>query len=293
MAWTAGESTLVATMGGQPQVVTFALDALLARGEVVREVIVLHLSADDDRLRRALATLHAEFAGDRYRGKPCRLQPLPVRADGRRVEDIRSEREADAVWRAVHELIAELKTLNERPLHLCIAGGRRLLALVALSAAMVHFGHQDQVWHLYTPPAFLERARDGAILHARPEDGVRLVKVPFLPWGAQFPALRALAQGRLGVPTIEPEENKRCQQVWDVLSGRERDVLRAFAKGLTPQEAAEELTVTLSTLNTHKTRILAACRNAWGLADDKRIDYRFVREHFERFCQEIEFGQAV
>lgn len=286
MPWTVAESTLVATMGGQPQVVTFALDALLARGEVVREVIVLHLSADDDRLRRALAILHAEFAGDRYRGEPCRLQPLPVRADGRRVEDIRSEREADAVWRAVHELIAELKNINERPLHLCIAGGRRLLALVALSAAMVHFGHQDQVWHLYTPPAFLERARDGAILHARPEDGVRLVKVPFLPWGAQFPILRALAQGRVAAPTIEPGENERCQQVWDALSGREREVLRAFAEGLTPQEAAEKLVVTLSTLNTHKTRILAACRNAWGLTEDKRIDYRFVREHFERFCAE-------
>lgn len=189
----------------------------------------------------------------------------------------------------MHELVRELKDLNERPLHLCIAGGRRLLALVALSAAMVHFGHQDQVWHLYTPPAFLERARDGAILHARPEDGVRLVKVPFLPWGAQFPLLRALAQGRLTASTIEPEESERCHQVWDILSGREREVLRAFAEGLTPQEAAEKLAVTLSTLNTHKTHILAACRNAWGLAEDKRIDYRFVREHFERFCTERVF----
>lgn len=38
------ESILLVTMGGQPQVVTFALDWLLAHGEIIREVVVLHLS---------------------------------------------------------------------------------------------------------------------------------------------------------------------------------------------------------------------------------------------------------
>lgn len=36
--------TLITTMGGQAQVVTFALDWLLAQGEPIGEVIVLHLS---------------------------------------------------------------------------------------------------------------------------------------------------------------------------------------------------------------------------------------------------------
>ncbi|NOZ29565.1 MAG: histidine kinase [Chloroflexi bacterium] len=281
-------STLIATLGGQPQVVTFALDALLARGEPVREVIVVHLSADDDRLRRSLARLSEEFAGERYRGRPCRYRLVPVRTDGRRLEDIQSEVDADAAWRAMHDLIAGLKSMSERPIHLCIAGGRRILALVALSAAMVHFGHQDQVWHIYTPPAFLERARDGAIMHARPEDGVRLVRVPMLPWGAQFPALRELAQMRGQVSAWMSDlakDRSRCERVWQELTAREREVLRAFADGLSPVQVAERLVISLSTVNTHKTRILAICRQVWELSSDERLTYHFLREHFRHFVQ--------
>jgi CRISPR-associated protein Csx14 len=291
MSFAAGESTMVATMGGQPQVVTFALDALLARGEMVREVVVLYLSADDPRVRQALTRLSAEFASDCYGGRPCRYRPVPMRVQGQRLEDIRSEKDADAAWQAMHEIVAGLKNMSERPLHLCIAGGRRILALVALSAAMLHFGHQDQVWHIYTPSAFLERAQDGAIMHARPEDGVRLVRVPFIPWGTQFPALRALAQMRpedVGRLWAEPEvDRSRCQAVWDELTDREREVLQAFAEGRAPQEVAEQLTITLSTVNTHKAKILAACRQAWALEPDERVTYHFIREHFHHFVREV------
>ena len=51
-------STLVSTLAGGPQVVTFALDELLRRGEVIREVIAVHLSPQaSPRTARALAKL--------------------------------------------------------------------------------------------------------------------------------------------------------------------------------------------------------------------------------------------
>jgi CRISPR-associated protein Csx14 len=40
----AAAATLIATIGGQPQVVTFALDALLAQGEEIAEVYIVHLT---------------------------------------------------------------------------------------------------------------------------------------------------------------------------------------------------------------------------------------------------------
>ncbi|MCD6289623.1 MAG: histidine kinase [Anaerolineae bacterium] len=297
MPRTMRESTMVATVGGQPQVITFALDALLERGEVVREIVVVHLSADDPRLRRSLQLLSAEFAGERYADRPCRYRPVPIRVQGRRLEDIRSEADADAAWRAVHDLIAELKDASDRPIHLCIAGGRRMLALVALSAAMVHFGHQDQVWHIYTPPAFLERAQDGAIMHARPEDGVRLVRVPMMPWGAQFPALQELARLHpddiASLTAARSADRERCEAVWQQLTRREQDVLRAFAEGLRPQEVAERLVISLSTVNTHKTRILATCRQVWGLEPEERLTYHFIREHFRGFVSTLPGPQRV
>jgi CRISPR-associated protein Csx14 len=288
------ESTLVCTMGGQAQVVTFALDALLAQGEAVREVVVLHLSPEDPRVQRALAQLGNEFANDYYAhgDRPCRLRPLPIRGGEEKLDDIRDEAGADAAWSAIHELVATLKG-QKRHLHLCIAGGRRILALVAMSAAMLHFGHQDRLWHMYTPRHFLERAQDGAILHARPQDGVRLIQVPVAPWGAYFPGLRALAQATpaqvIAAQTrwLDQTEQARCQAVVERLTPRQLDVLRAFAAGQSPQEVAEALCISLKTVDTHKTPILGECRNAWNLPEGEWLDYHFLREKFGPFLNGI------
>jgi len=130
------DSTLVATMAGGPQVVTFALDELLRRGEVIHQVIVVHLSPQADPLTgQALVRLTAEFPDEHYAGRPCRLRFLPIRRDGKRLDDIRDDAAVNVAWSAMYELIASLKTQG-RHLHVCITGGRRMLALLAMSAAI-------------------------------------------------------------------------------------------------------------------------------------------------------------
>ncbi|HHS98018.1 MAG TPA: histidine kinase [Chloroflexi bacterium] len=270
----------IITMGGQAQVVTFALDALLAEGEPISDVLVLHLSPSDPRVQRALSQLSREFAGGQYHGHPIFFRRLLIRAGDKPLTDIRTGRDAEVVWTVARDLLAELKATGHR-LHLCIAGGPRLLALTLTTAAMLHCDHQDRLWHLYTPREFRERARDGAILHASPEDGVKLVPVPFAPWGAYFPALRALARPTPPLPLpFDPADATRCAEVWQRLTPRQREVLRALAEGLLPQEAAERLGITLKTLDTHKTQILAECRIAWALPEDTRLTYHFLRERF-------------
>ncbi|MCS7260341.1 MAG: CRISPR-associated ring nuclease [Anaerolineae bacterium] len=290
------ESLLLVTMGGQPQVVTFALDWLLARGEIIREVVVVHLSPTPDllaeyqRTQRALERLHREFSGDHYQGRPCRLRLVPIRYDDVRLADIRSEADADVVWSAIYQLLITLKAQG-RPLHLCIAGGRRIMGLLTLSAAMLLCGHQDHVWHMYTPTGFRECARNGSIMHARPEDGVRLIRVPFVPWGAYFPALRDLMMRSpaevIAAQTaqLEAAEYARCRSVFEQLTRRQRDVLRLFALGNNPQGVAEQLHITLATVNTHKTVILDQCRIAWNLPEDAYLSYHFIHDHFARFFQ--------
>ncbi|MBC7222967.1 MAG: histidine kinase [Anaerolineae bacterium] len=283
------ECILVSTMGGQAQVVTFALDDLLARGEEVRDVFVLHLSPADPRVQRALDQLADEFARGEYQGRPCRLHLRAIRTrEGLPLADIRDESDADQVWMEVYHLLSELKGQGRR-LHLCIAGGRRIMGVLALSAAMLLFGHQDCVWHMYTPREFLARARDGAILHARPEDGVRLIQVPMVPWGSYFPALRELTLATAGqvvaegVRWLEEADRRRCEEVLARLTRRQREVLHAFACGDTPQEVAERLHITLKTVDTHKTVILGECRNAWGVPEGSHLTYHFLREKFGPF----------
>ena len=279
-------STLVATMAGGPQIVTFALDELLQRDEAIHEVIVAHLSPQDDPLvGQALVKLTAEFPDDHYAGRPCRLRFFPVRKGSSKLDDIRDDAAVNVAWSAIYELIASLKTQG-RHLHVCITGGRRMLALLAMSAAMLHFGHHDRLWHMYTPSEFLERARDGAIMHARPEDGVRLLQVPLVPWGAYLPALRALAQASpveiVAAQTrwLDSAERTRCRAVVERLTPRQLDVLRAFADGQNPQEVAEALCVTVKTVHTHKTVVLSECRIAWELPTDAQVGYHFLREKF-------------
>lgn len=128
-------------------------------------------------------------------------------------------------------------------------------------------------------------------MHARPKDGVRLIQVPMMPWGAYFPTLRSLAQGGPNEvlaaqgQMIDAAERARCQQVVAALTPRQEEVLRAFAAGGAPQDVAERLSITLKTVDSHKTAILAECRCAWGLPDDKWLDYHFLRDRFRRFFE--------
>jgi len=271
--------TAVITMGGQAQVVTFALDALLAMGQDVATVLVLHFSTADPRVQRALAQLSAEFSGGRYQGRPLGLRRLMLQANDRPLAAIRTAQEAEAVWQTARDLLAELKRAGQT-LHLCVAGGPRLLALTLTSAALLQCDHNDRLWHLYTPREFLAQARDGAILHAPPEAGVRLVPVPLAPWGAYFPALRALAQPTSFRTPFRPADAACCAAVWSRLTVRQRETLRALAEGLSLQEAAERLCITLKTLDTHKSEIFAECRVAWGLPANARLTYHFLRDMF-------------
>ena len=284
-------ATLVATLGGQPQIVTFALDALIAQGEIITDVYLIHLSLNNLRTRHALQRLQQEFLDDHYAGRRCRLRHVPLRANGSELTDIRAAADAEAAWQCIRDLIADLKREGRR-LHLCLSGGRRMMALLAMSAAALLCDHQDRIWHMHTPEATLQRVKDGALMHVTPADGVQLIQAPLAPWGAYFPALRALAQTPMqAVETqlrrIVAVDEPQCRQVWERLTLRQRDVLCAFARGLRPDQVADALSISLSTVNTHKTAILAECRVAWGISDDESLDYRFIRERFAMFIEGV------
>lgn len=273
-------TTAVVTLGGQAQVVTLTLDALLSAGETFDTVLVLHLAPDQPRIARALAQLTAEFADGRYGDRPVAWRHQTLQAAGSPLPAICSGSEAEAVWTQARDLLSALKSAGQR-LHLCVAGGPRLLALTLMSAAWLHCDHRDRLWHLYTPPEFLAQAREGAILHAPPEVDVRLIPVPLVPWGSYFPALRELTQPLVSAPgPLPPPDARPCTAAWAQLTQREREVLEMLASGLLPQEAAAALGITLKTLDTHKTKILAECRVAWDLPEATRLTYHFIREKF-------------
>ncbi len=281
--------TLVATVGGQPQIVTFALDALLARGFVVSELCVVHLEARSKRLQAALKRLEHELKDVRYRGvvEKVVFRPILNKSTRQQLDDIRDDADANLTWQTINELIAQLKRAGHI-VHVCVTGGRRMLALQTMSAAMLYFGDEDRMWHMYTPDEVLDEARGGAMMHLPDSHtGFELIRVPMMPWGRYFPFLRELAQP---TPTsdvlarqrgvLDSAERKKCQSVVAKLTRRQEDVLRELAKGVHPDAAAETLNITRKTLNSHQTIILAECRNVWGLPDKPQLDYRFIADKF-------------
>ena len=278
--------TLVATLGGQPQVVTFALDTLLARGYMVAEVQVVYLEAQTERLQAAVARLRHELKGAHYRGIVNEVIFRPISRNTHHLKDIRNDADAEQAWQTINQLLAQLKR-DGRTVHVCVSGGRRMLALQTMSAAMLYFGDEDRLWHMYTPDEVQAEAKGGAIMHLPANTGFQLIKVPMLPWGRYFPFLRELAQPAAAGDVLarqrgvlDSAERKKCQAVIDLLTRRQLDVLRQLAKGLHPDAVAEALGVKRKTVDTHKTVIFDHCRNVWGLPDKPQLDYRFIEEKF-------------
>lgn len=279
-------------MGGQSQVVTFALDLLLQRGESIAQVIVLHVAPQNPRTRNALEQLASEFPGDRYlfADVPIRYRPLTLTNGTVPLQDIRSEADAQATWQFVYRLLSDLKT-EGHSIDLVIAGGRRIMGLMAQSAALLLFGHADRLWHLYTSEELRARAQEGAVRHASPPDEVRLIQVPFVPWGSYFPALRELAGAspervrENQIRQLDNQERMHCQNVSAQLTDRQREVLRLLSLGRTPQQTAEELNIALKTVDSHKTKILDLCRNEWQVLPETRLDYHFVRDKFRNLFE--------
>ena len=285
--------TLLATLGGQPQVVTFTLDLLLRRDFPISEVIVIHPHAVQKRLQHSLEQLGSEFAGDCYhfdrKTLTCRFRLKVLELDATPLDDIADSTGAKGARETIYRFIQELKR-QPRHIHLSVTGGRRLMALMAISAAQLKFDPFDHIWHIYTPEQLREQVMDGQRMHVPPEAGVTLIEVPFIPLGAYFAGIEHLADSTQAVQHhMDEQERRRCERVEQALNHRRPlDILQAFAKGMNPQEVADTFSITLSTVSTHSSKIFAECRIAWDLPESYALTYHFLREHFGRYFGYVE-----
>lgn len=282
--------TLIATLGGQPQVVTFTLDLLIQRGFPISEVIVIRPEATDERLQHSLACLNGEFIGDRYRANDSiiHFRSHVLRLDDQPLEDIIDDISANGALDTIHGLVRDLKR-QHRCIHLSVSGGRRLMSLLAISAALLNFDHYDHIWHIYTPDDIRQQANEGAIMHVAIEYGVNLIEMPFVPWGTYFSNLpqpfntSAKAVLRSQLVEMEAQHYAHCKQVEQALTKSQLKILRALARGMSPQEVANAFDISPSTVSTHTTRIYEECRIAWSLPSSQSLNYYFLRDKFERY----------
>lgn len=275
---------LLATLGGQPQIVTFALDLLLAQGIPINEVVVIH-PASYPHIEQSVEHLHTEFADDRYnvgeKTITMHFRRHVLRQHGQPIHDIVDNATADAILGDIDELMRERK---QEPcvIHFCITGGRRLMSFFAFAAALLNFDHNDRLWHLYTPDAIREQAKGAAIMHVTPESGVQLIEVPFMRASQSVLAYRNRSNAVDTIRTYNAEqadeERQRCKHVQEQASSRQREVLRLFAQGLDPQQAKQKLHIERATISSHTNKLLAICREVWP--NEQFRDYRSIHSKF-------------
>jgi CRISPR-associated protein Csx14 len=275
------ETIIIATLGGQPQIITLALDRLLPRIGGARSVELYLLNpASEPRYQQALTTVRRVFDTNTYRGVQLRVHVL--RRAGKPIDVIDGAEAADAIYDTLHVDLSAHKATGAT-LHLLPTGGRRLLGMLLLSAAQAVCSRADRCWHLASSDAVRRASDGGAQLHLPETLDIQLVAVPLNPIGQYIAALRTAP------PARDPNtqlRRVRQRSVWQQLTPRRREVLLALVRTDSPTllvSVAAQLVITPKTLDEHKTAIFAVCHNVWELDATQRVTLTWLRAQFADF----------
>jgi CRISPR-associated protein Csx14 len=251
------EEGLVATLGHEPQVVTIALDYLLQRRHSIGEVVVVHTTAPH--VVTGLRAIEREFVGGYY--PSIEFRAVPVESDGRPLDDFRTEGHVQAAMRALYLAVRDIKR-RRKTVHLCLAGGRKVMGVAAMVVAQLLFGPDDHAWHLLSEGWTPGTSRQ---MHAAPGQAVTLVPVPVLRWTDSAVMLAALAHLEDPAEAIRRYEEivrgermrRRREFVERWLTPAERDVVRLACRGLDNAAIARRLGRTERTVANQLTRVYA------------------------------------
>jgi len=261
-------SALISTLGSEPQVVTSALDLLLAQGEPVSQVDVLHTSPRSGPTVSAVNTVREAFSACQY-GASITLRLHPILVDCQPTEDVETPAASAAAFRALYRLVRAHKQ-QERQVHLCIAGGRKNLAIFGMVTAQLLFDASDCLWHLYSAGEFLNSKR----LHPQPGDEVHLLAIPVLLRDYLSPALthlRHIDDPYEALQLIEQLDlNRKLESaasfIQGALTGAERRVVALLVlEGLSDQEIASRLLLSPRTVEQHLRSAYAKAAAHWEL----------------------------
>ncbi len=261
-------STLIATLGSKPQLITLTMDCLRENGIAVGKVIVVHASKGRKETNDALNLLHKDFPKS-YPG--VSLELLQLEKDGKPLEDVTSPEQVNTAFQALYSLVRAEK-IADRPVHLLIAGGRRTLTVFGMAAAQMLFDDRDHLWHIASHPA-LEASGH---LHASGNEWAKLIAIPVIPWGRLSPAFDILRMVNDPFDAAKQLSEFRLREQWDAarifaltkLTPSELSVVSLLAQqGLTQSEIAERLSISLRTVEQHLRSAYRKAEDHWGLTD--------------------------
>lgn len=212
------EDILLATLGPEPQVVTLTHDCLQRKGILIQRVEVFHTDPRHDAINLSLSLLTSDYAG---RQPPCIFVPHLLASENGPLKDITDPLSFESSFRQFYQILRQHKQAG-RTVHLCVAGGRKTLALAAMSAAQIILEKEDYVWHLISS----DELRLSRSLHSDDPTAVQLIRIPLL--------------NRSSMPSADQSQANLFLN--SILTPAERDVtLLLVGTGMSNADLANEL----------------------------------------------------
>lgn len=284
-----GQSILVVTLGSKPQLATLALDCLQQMRESPSSLVVIHASKSRPETQIALDKIQADIP----RSHPgVQFSSIELQDNGRALADITSPAEVQIAFRAVYAQVRSAK-LDDRKVHMLIAGGRRTLTVAGMATAQILFDDEDRLWHLASHPD-LEASGN---LHAREGEWTRLIPIPVIPWGRLSPVFDVLRAVDDPFNAAQKLSELRLREQWDQarifvlahLSAAERNVVQLLVRdGLNQNEIADRLNLSTRTVEQHLRSAYGKAEKHWELESDVHQS-QLVRLLSIYFTNEIRF----
>lgn len=288
------ESTLILTLGGQPQIATFTLDLLLHKGYQIDQLILVY-PASNERYQRSYEKVKQEFENGYYAEHDIKLLSYPIKLGRRTIDKISQPSEVAAVEATFRNLYKKMHD-EYQSVHLSVSGGRRILSLVALSLAVVSLKSTDNIWHIYTPEDLIKEVKNGRKMHLPMDSGLELIEVPFVAWIHHIPYLQEFVEANISdmlinrYDKLSPEDKKMIEKVLSELTPRQLDVMGCLARGLKRAQIAQRFKISIGTTDDHIGQIKGKCRDVWFL-HEKIFEDRLYQEQFAPYMMKKNYPQ--
>lgn len=227
------QPVFVATLGQRPQAITMALDYLFPRYPYL-SIDILHTDPKRSAIHNSYQALMDCLSSD-YENLPINSRLLQF-TTGESIIDIEDMRSAEAYYLAVADILRHYRMQNI-PVHLLIAGGRKAMSIYATLAATRILGEHDIVWTILTPTDLIQEG----LFHipsGRFQD-VQVVNLPIRP-SRLLPGVLA---GRSTQDIITADMTPRLRFLKE-LSKQENVVIEELRQN--PYASTEELGIQLN-----------------------------------------------
>ena len=175
-------AAFVTTLCTEPQVVTIALQILVAQGISSECGIIVHTSENTPAILGSLANLEQAFLEPPFSG--VKLELLILCANGLPFAAIITEHPRRATFRDLFVLVKRLKRESHQ-IHFSVAGGRNVKPIYGLAVAQVLLESNDILYYVFSADSVAEERR----VLLRSDDRAVPVPIPFKRWPKQSAAI--------------------------------------------------------------------------------------------------------